>query len=63
MSASIFNRLKLDMVGRRVKVTTLRNTFVGNLLYCDDFENLTLKTEDGNTVFIQRKFLVSLEVL
>jgi small nuclear ribonucleoprotein (snRNP)-like protein len=61
--ASIFNMLKLDMVGRKVKVTTPRNTFTGTLSYCDDYENLVIKTEDGNTVFIQRKFLVSLEVL
>lgn len=59
MFSSIFNRIKLEFVNRKVVVVTSPNrTYAGVLIYCDDSGNLTLSTEDG-LVLIQRKYISS----
>ena len=59
--SSIFNRLR-DFKNRRVKVTTSYKVFNGLLSYIDSDGNITIK-QDNSLAFIQRKYIVGIEIL
>lgn len=61
MTESIFNFIK-NQYGKKVKITTSRNTFTGKLVRCDEIGNLSLLNERG-WILIPRKFIVSVEIL
>lgn len=62
MSVNIFNYIKSELKGKTLEVITVRKNFLGTLVAYDDYGNLSLQTENGR-VFIQRKFIVSVQVI
>jgi len=59
---SIDNYLRLDVVGKTIRVTTPARQFVGVLSRVDFFGRMTVKTIDG-VVFLYPKWIYSLEVM
>jgi hypothetical protein len=59
--SSIFLRLN-DFKSRHVKVTTSYKVFNGILLYIDSDGNISIQQDTG-IAFIQRKYIVGIEVV
>ena len=62
MTSSIFNKLKLDEIGKKMIIRTPGKIYEGILVRVDSFNNLVLRTEE-ELVFIQRKYCSSIEIL